>query len=443
MRTQAIRLALAVVLNCPFAPGQWVQQNSGTTRNLYAVHFSDVNTGTVVGDSGTILRTTNGGAIWKSQPSGTFKSLAGVSFTDANTGTVVGDSGTILRTSNGGATWIPQSSGSSLSLCGVCFTDASNGTVVGGRDQGLILHTTNGGVTWTKQFETDSNSINSVSFTDGNTGTAVGGGWNDAVGWWYTILRTTDGGATWRTQIRTQPGFGSDILECVVFADSNTGTAVGGVWGSGDMPYSSYLILRTTDGGATWTTETKKTKAGNGFNCVFFTDANTGTVVGALGRCSNDLSRLDNILRTTDGGATWTPQPSGTTNVLRGVYFVDASTGTVVGDYGTILHTTNGGVASVERGLRHQFPQQYVLSQNYPNPFNPTTTIRYGLPQQASVTITLFNTLGQLVATLVNESQTAGYHEAKFDGTGFASGVYLYRIQAGEFVQMRKLLLLK
>ena len=88
-------------------------------------------------------------------------------------------------------------------------------------------------------------------------------------------------------------------------------------------------------------------------------------------------------------------------------------------------------------------PFKFVLEQNYPNPFNPLTTIRYGIPQQSRVTLTLFNTLGQLVATLVNENQNAGYHVAKFDGTGLASGVYLYRFQAGEFVQMRKLLLLK
>lgn len=98
---------------------------------------------------------------------------------------------------------------------------------------------------------------------------------------------------------------------------------------------------------------------------------------------------------------------------------------------------------SESSGINEGTPASFSLGQNYPNPFNPTTTIRYGLPQQSSVTLTLFNTLGQLVATLVNENQDAGYHEAKFDGTGLASGVYLYRIQAGEYVQMRKLLLLK
>ena len=85
----------------------------------------------------------------------------------------------------------------------------------------------------------------------------------------------------------------------------------------------------------------------------------------------------------------------------------------------------------------------FELDQNYPNPFNPTTTIRYGLPQSSPVTLVVYNTLGQRVATLVEGEQEAGYHEARFDGSGLASGVYLYRIRAGDFVRTRKLLLVR
>jgi photosystem II stability/assembly factor-like uncharacterized protein len=438
MRTPVICLALVIVLDCPDAFGQWVRQNSGTTRNLFGVSFTDLNAGTVVGDSGTILRTSNGGATWTTQSSGTTKPLRGTSFIDASHGTVVGDSGTILRTTDGGATWAPQSSGTTIDCRGVCFTDVNNGTAVGGRgggdDPGIILHTTNGGVTWVKQFETDSTSINSVSFTDGSTGTAVGGGWTDVVGWWTTILRTTDGGTTWRTQ----PGPQSDILRGVVFTDSNTGTAVGGANGSGDIPYSSYLIIRTNDGGATWTVQKKVTRAGNGFNSIFFNDANTGTAVGYLGYCSS-WNTAHNILRTTDGGSTWEPQSSGTSNPLRGVYFINAKVGTVVGDSGTILRTTNGGVTSVEGEERHGIPGQFLVDQNYPNPFNPSTTIRYGLPERSQVHLAVYNTLGQQVTVLQNGEQEAGYHDVRFDASNLPSGVYFYRLQGGSYVETRKL----
>jgi len=102
------------------------------------------------------------------------------------------------------------------------------------------------------------------------------------------------------------------------------------------------------------------------------------------------------------------------------------------------INTTNG-VAEGEP----QVPSHFALSQNYPNPFNPSTTIRYGLPRRSHVLLTVYNTLGQKVAELVNGDIEAGYHEAQFDGTNLASGVYLYRLQFGSFVQTRKLLLLK
>jgi hypothetical protein len=88
-------------------------------------------------------------------------------------------------------------------------------------------------------------------------------------------------------------------------------------------------------------------------------------------------------------------------------------------------------------------PAQFNLSQNYPNPFNPSTTVRYGLPQRSDVTLTVFNTLGQQVVTLVEGEREAGFHEVVFDASGFASGVYLYRLTAGSFVQTRKLLVVK
>lgn len=100
-----------------------------------------------------------------------------------------------------------------------------------------------------------------------------------------------------------------------------------------------------------------------------------------------------------------------------------------------ILSTTDVG----EGGI----PVVFSLSHNYPNPWNPSTTIRYALPQTSFVALTVFNMLGQQVVQLVNEQQEAGYHNAVFRGQGLASGVYFYRLHAGEFVQTKRMLLLK
>jgi len=83
------------------------------------------------------------------------------------------------------------------------------------------------------------------------------------------------------------------------------------------------------------------------------------------------------------------------------------------------------------------------LGQNYPNPFNPTTTIEYALPKAGKATITLYNVVGQKIRTLVSGNHTAGTHFVKVDGTGLSSGVYFYIIEAADFVQTRKMLLVK
>lgn len=90
-----------------------------------------------------------------------------------------------------------------------------------------------------------------------------------------------------------------------------------------------------------------------------------------------------------------------------------------------------------------ELPGQFALFGAFPNPFNPSTTIRYGLPQRSHVLLAVFNTLGQQVAILVQGEKEAGYHEVQFDGTGLSSGVYFYRMQAGDYVATKKLLLLK
>lgn len=88
-------------------------------------------------------------------------------------------------------------------------------------------------------------------------------------------------------------------------------------------------------------------------------------------------------------------------------------------------------------------PSKYLLGQNLPNPFNPSTTIQYELPEEVHVIVKVYTTLGQEIATLVDEIQNAGYKSVNFDASSLPSGVYFYRLQAGRFVEMKKMLLMK
>jgi hypothetical protein len=92
---------------------------------------------------------------------------------------------------------------------------------------------------------------------------------------------------------------------------------------------------------------------------------------------------------------------------------------------------------------QNQQPERFSLNNNYPNPFNPTTKIQFTLPQAATVQLPVYNAIGQRVATLVNSKMAAGNHAVTFDGSGLTSGVYIYRLKAGEHSQTRKMLLVK
>ena len=157
------------------------------------------------------------------------------------------------------------------------------------------------------------------------------------------------------------------------------------------------------------------------------------------------MGQWGTILRTTNGGEAWISQsaPVGRWQSIYGVCFTDPHTGTAVGSNGMIICTTNGGVTFVEPSTATEELTKHMLLQNYPNPFNPSTTIKYGLPRRAHDMLTVYNTLGQCVAVLVDKSQEAGYHEVVFQNPGLASGVYLYRMQADGFVSTKKLLVLK
>jgi hypothetical protein len=88
-------------------------------------------------------------------------------------------------------------------------------------------------------------------------------------------------------------------------------------------------------------------------------------------------------------------------------------------------------------------PANYSLEQNYPNPFNPITTIKFSLPQPGNVNLKIFNMLGEEVVTLVNSFLEAGFHTVDFDASEFKGGFYIYRLETGEFREVKKMILLK
>jgi photosystem II stability/assembly factor-like uncharacterized protein len=409
-------IAVALMEQMAFAQG-WEQQNSPTTHSLNAVVFVDTSNGWAVGDSGTILHTTDGGDMWIVQSSGTTERLGGVDFVDANTGWAVGGSGgsVIQHTTNGGESWTEQTVTDTSfyrpALGSVDFVNSNEGWAAGvfyyrpDACWGISLRTTDSGNSWTI-----AGGASMVVFADEDHGWGADcpctfdGTCNPE------LVRTTDGGDTWQ-DIETDTPFGS--LE---FLDASTGWAV--YWTS---------IAHTVDGGVTWVLQDSGSIAASDLD---FTDSSHGWAVGGLGR----------ITHTTNGGGTWFVQSSGTELNLSAVSFVDADHGWAVGQGGTIIRYN----PTLQTPDEHSDLQPASFSfSTYPNPFNPSTTIAYDLPKAGRVSLRVFDLLGREVAVLKDGFVEAGSHRVTFDGSSLASGIYFARLDAGAFSQTKKLMLLK
>jgi hypothetical protein len=160
------------------------------------------------------------------------------------------------------------------------------------------------------------------------------------------------------------------------------------------------------------------------------------------------------ILRSLDNGATWTEVNDGLpTNTTVNVLIVHDPYLFAGTDRGVWRRRLSELITSV--GQNGEVPLGFVLEQNYPNPFNPSTRIRYSLPSRglntakgrvgegSLVTLRVYDLLGREVTALVNETKSPGTYEVQWNAEKFASGVYYYRLQAGDFVQTKKLMLLR
>jgi len=477
---------------------QWIFQNSGISTNLYSIYFLDENNGWITGAEGRILKTTNGGDNWQQIPSGTSFSLSFVKFFNESEGIVAGSGGTIKKSSDGGNSWYSISSGTSLRFQEGSFINENVGWIVG--DNGIVVKTTDGGDTWAAQAVHTSDNLSFVQFIDENTGwvtsenngeiwkTTDGGntwqfkyetladinlwqihfvtpniGW--AVGEFGTIIKSTNGGESWFPQ---NSGTNSINLRSLFFHDSENGWVVG----------KDEYILRTTNGGDTWNLD----RSGPGFELlhIFFLNNLDGWIIGTSGIIlatnnggipvelvsftasqSNDQIQLSWITATELNNQGFEIERK-TTESWEKIGFVDGNGTTTEMQYYSF--TDNSGLVnnvykiyyrlkqidfdgtyeySNEVTIELSQPDSYLLNQNYPNPFNPSTIISWQLPESKFVTLKIYDVLGNEVASLINKENPAGNFEVEFNATALSSGIYYYKLVAGDFVDVKKMILLK
>lgn len=509
-----------VVLVNPVFSQTITHQVSSTVNHIEAVWFTDALNGWAVGNSGTILMTTNGGESWSSKNL-TTQDLKDVAFLDSQVGLIVGDDGRIYRTTDGGSNWSQISSGTESNILAVAFGEGRM-AYAAGRD-GVLLRSTDNGASWSV-VATGSERFRGLSARGTQLAWAVG---NEGA---YKM--TTDGGLTWNDK---SSGTTSDLHD-VFFLNASEG------WVAGQNDLLNY----SGDSGDSW--NSRNSGINVGIEAVFFLDSYLGWAVGNTGR----------VFKSINGGANWLNIPSGVTSELNDAFFVSSSKGWIVGENGAILlyedetnptvilqlanmtphlgqkfearlvdkstnqeagrqtiesvpsadfsvtfsnlssgasywidfyadHNQNGvynapptdhawrleaNNITGERVVNYSHNMDFVdiqwpgstvvpgdkriaervngfrLERNYPNPFNPETVIQFTLPQSVQVRLAVFNMLGQQVRSLIAEDLSAGVHAVKWDGRDefgqtLTSGVYFYRIDAGNFSETQRMILAK
>lgn len=453
----------------------WILSNSGITNNSIR-SLGASGSYIFAGTTSNIYLSTDNGTTWNEVMNGMSSSYFNSIFIlGANSFT--GSSSGIYLSTNNGALWTEKNIGitgmeinSLLYAGGYIFASTGNGvfrsssngddctkTGLGGADlfasinntiftstSSGVFKTTNFGVNW---IQISTNIIYAQSITASGNSLFVG---TSNKGIW----RTTNFGDTWDT---VNTGIASHDITAM---GSYNGVIYCGTW-------NEWWVYKSTNNGNSWINMGLE-----GHILDFAFDGNNVMV----GRC-------DTIFRTSNGGINWFPVSYGVTMFCENTRLYQAGSNVFVSSCGNLFMTTNFGTNWIlkTQGMENQpirsfassndkvfagtynssvwrrdlteiiginkistnVPDKYLLYQNYPNPFNPSTVIKYQIKDSRFVTLKVYDILGKEVATLVNEKQTPGVYEVKFDGLGLSSGIYFYKLVTNNFSKTKKLILLK
>jgi photosystem II stability/assembly factor-like uncharacterized protein len=400
---------------------------------------------------------------WFQLKSPTNRTIYTVCFVNTDNGYIGTDSGKVYKTVNGGINWILISIPTTNPISKIFFVNPNIGYLYSGNYGNALYKSTNSGLNWnelTIQYNKDPKDIYFININTGYIANHL------------NILKTTDGGVVWDTLKPELPGIGHLIQYYgVYFKNLNTGFVVGAH--SFYPGFHNRVIWRTINGGQNWSRV--NTLSGCDYLRISFLNEDIGYSVGACSYISKTTNGGDSwnpvnlnlpsyypvlsavsiinpnkvftcgswgLYNTNNGGINWSlaqiPYAS-----YRQISFPDSLTGYITGEAGRIYKTTTGGATTSIEPINSNIPKHSSLSQNHPNPFNPITKIKFDIPKQSNAKIIIYDLLGQEITTLVNEQLKPGSYEVDWNGSNFASGVYFYSLVTDEFVETKRMVLIK
>ncbi|HXG37837.1 MAG TPA: T9SS type A sorting domain-containing protein [Bacteroidota bacterium] len=274
-----------------------------------------------------------------------------------------------------------------------------------------VFRSTDAGASWSQQ-------VNSPSCANGLTITSTG--YVFAATGTSGVYRSTDWGANW-----TPVNSGLTNFNCSPIVTNTAGYIFVGTVGGG--------VFRSTNQGGSWS------QVNNGLPSLNI----SALGVNSSGHIFAGVYPSGGIFRSTNNGDTWTVLNAGIIDSVRNVVAIlQTPAGYLWISVSGLVYRSINPLVSVRQEAR-EVPVSFWLGQNYPNPFNPNTTVQFALPSSSSVSLKVFDSIGREVATILDDRLSAGRYKVEWNAQPFASGTYFYRLQAGSFVETKKLVVLR
>lgn len=408
----------------------WQAIQTPSTSSFLDVFFIDSVKGWASHTGNGCMRTIDGGFTWATttfDDTNFTTSYEGIFFIDKLTGWCVGGAIQIRKTTNGGTSWFKQYGPPVVGINrSVYFVNADTGYIAGSKNypfEPFAAKTTNGGTSWTELDVSFPNAqeLNDQYWFNADTGWICG---------YNALVYTTDGGATFVDLYSNVPptGNGHNALLAIQFADTETG------WiGAGNL--ESENVYKTSDSGGTWVFQDNPVSENgwNQINDVRFLSADSGWA-------AHGTPGTGAIMFTSNGGTEW---------VMDNTQYSWYDCFSIYQRFKIWCGGSDGvmwqAVISTPTGVSEndELPGTAILYQNYPNPFNPKTEIRFQITDYGLLSLKVYDLLGREIATLVNEVKAPGSYSAQWDAQHHSAGMYLCRMQAGQFISTRKLVLLR